>query len=137
MDLWYSPEFKKEYGIGAYGCDRLAKDLPAIGAPREHYDDSDKSGPQELYISNIDTDGGCSEGQILPLMKKIHRSYAYGTDSIMDGELTFQSLKRIKPSGLYSGEIQFALFRGEDTPPEGTVVLSFHAEGETYSIVTP
>ena len=63
--------------------------------------------------------------------------YAYETDSIMDGELTFQSLKRIKPSGLYSGEIQFALFRGEDTPPEGTVVLSFHAEGETYSIVTP
>lgn len=64
-------------------------------------------------------------------------AYAYGTDSIMDGELTFQSLKRIKSSGLYSGEIQFALFCGEDKPPEGTVVLSFPAEGETYSIVTP
>jgi hypothetical protein len=63
--------------------------------------------------------------------------YAYGTDSVMDGELTFQSLKRIKSSGLYSGEIQFALFCGEDKPPEGIVVLSFPAEGETYSIVTP
>ena len=74
MDLWYSPEFKQEYGIGAYGCDRLAKDLPAIGAPREH-NDSDNSGVHDLFISNIDTNGSCSEAQIMPLMKKIHRSY--------------------------------------------------------------
>ena len=61
----------------------------------------------------------------------------YGKDSLIDGELSFYTVKQIKPSGLYGGNIQFALFCGEDRPPEGTVVLSFPAEGETYSIVTP
>ena len=61
----------------------------------------------------------------------------YGKDSLIDGELSFYTVKRIKPSGLYGGDIQFALLCGEDRPPEGTVVLSFPSEGETYSIVTP
>ena len=63
--------------------------------------------------------------------------YAYGQDDICDGAMTFRSVKRIRPGGLYSGEIRFALFRGEGNPPEGTVALSFSAKGETYSIVTP
>ena len=63
--------------------------------------------------------------------------YAYGQDDICDGALSFRSVKRIKPGGLYNGEIRFALFRGEGNPPEGTVALSFSANGETYSIVTP
>ena len=62
--------------------------------------------------------------------------YEYGKDDMSDGALSFRSVKRIKPGGLYSGEIRFALFRGT-TPPRGTVVLSFPANGETYSIVTP
>ena len=72
-DLWYPPEYRKAAKIGM-GCERLFKDLPAIGAPRE-YDDEAGSGRHDLFLSNIDTGGGCSEAQILPLMKKIHRSY--------------------------------------------------------------
>ena len=73
MDLRHWTGFAGDE-ISAYGCSRLAKDLPAIGVPREH-NDSDSSGVHDLFISNIDTEGGCTEGQILPLMKKIHRTY--------------------------------------------------------------
>ena len=61
----------------------------------------------------------------------------YGKDSIIDGKLSFYTVKRIKPSGLYGEEIEFALFRGEADPPSGTVVFSFPVNGETYSIVIP
>ena len=61
----------------------------------------------------------------------------YGKDSLIDGELAFYTVKGIKPGGLYSGDIPFALFRGEGNPPKGTVVLSFPVNEETYSIVTP
>lgn len=56
---------------------------------------------------------------------------------MIDGELSFYTVKRIKPSGLYGEELKFALFRGDDNPPTGTVALSFQANGETYSIVAP
>ena len=61
MNLWHSPEFKQEYA-SACGCGRLAKDLPAIGAPRAHHN-ADGTEVHDLFISNIDTDGGCSEEQ--------------------------------------------------------------------------
>lgn len=54
------------------GCLRLVKDLPEIGSPREFYEDGQY---REFFLTNIDTDNGCSEAQIMPLMKKIHRSY--------------------------------------------------------------
>ena len=61
----------------------------------------------------------------------------YGKDSVIDGNLSFYTVKRIKSSGLYGEELKFALFRGDDNPPTGTVALSFQANGETYSIVAP
>ena len=61
----------------------------------------------------------------------------YGKDSVIDGNLSFYTVKRIKPSGLYGEELKFALFRGDADPPTGTVALSFQANGETYSIVAP
>lgn len=72
-DHWYPPEYRKAAKVSV-GCDRLFKDLPTIGAPRE-YQSSGASGQHDLFLSNIDTGDGCSEAQILPLMKKIHRSY--------------------------------------------------------------
>ena len=72
-DLWYPPEYRKAAKIGV-GCERLAKDLPVIGTPRE-YDDSGFTGLHDSFLSNIDTENSCTEGQILPLMKKIQRSY--------------------------------------------------------------
>ena len=61
----------------------------------------------------------------------------YGKDSMIDGELSFYTVKRIKPSGLSGGELEFALFRGDADPPRGTAVFSFPADGQTYSIVVP
>lgn len=54
------------------GCSRLVKDLPEIGGPREY---NDGRTYKEYIITNIDTGNGCTETQILPLMKKLHRSY--------------------------------------------------------------
>lgn len=61
----------------------------------------------------------------------------YGKDSIIDGKLSFYTVKRIKPNGLYSGEIEFALYRGDEDPPRGISVFTFPANGESYSIVIP
>lgn len=56
------------------GCRRILKDLPSLGEIRYHgyakYLMSDS-----FWLSNIDCESSVSEADILPLMKKIHRSY--------------------------------------------------------------
>ena len=87
--------------------------------------------PQGIVMERMFLKNGryCSTGWI--------NGCEYGKDSMIDGELSFYTVKRIKPSGLYGEELKFALFRGDDNPPTGTVALSFQANGETYSIVAP
>lgn len=53
-------------------CLRLVKDLPEIGTPREF---NEEGYYHDYFLTNIDTGDGCSESQLLPLMKKIHRTY--------------------------------------------------------------
>lgn len=62
-----------EQEIAASGCKRALKTCPGFGEPRmipgRQYGLMD-----ELVLSNIDTGRGCPEAEILPLMKRIHRS---------------------------------------------------------------
>ena len=69
-DLTMPAEWQSRYG---HGCERLAKALPEIGTPREYNPDDESC--HDIFLSNIDIETGCSEQQILPLMKKISRSY--------------------------------------------------------------
>ncbi len=66
---------KAEDGTPDYnhGCMRLIRDLPEIGLPREIW--ARKTGLHHFFLSNIDTNEGCSESQIMPLINRIHRSY--------------------------------------------------------------
>ncbi len=60
------------------GCDKAYKDCPSFGTPR--YLDTEDFGfgsGGEKILSNIDGQEGCTEDEILPLMKKIHRSYGF------------------------------------------------------------
>lgn len=76
------------------GLDRLYKDLPEIGAPRTR----EEHRVRKFFISNIDTRGGCTEDQILPLMKKIHRSYGLDESDLyyMDVDFFSETLPSIR-----------------------------------------
>lgn len=57
-------------------CAKAVKDCPALG--KIHFlNGSDYGMIPKLFVSNIDIDTGCTEADILPHMKKIHRRYGF------------------------------------------------------------
>lgn len=77
-----------EQEIAASGCKRAWKACPGFGEPRmipgRQYGQMD-----ELVLSNIDTGGGCTEAEILPLMKRIHRSWGFSSSVIYYYDVDF------------------------------------------------
>lgn len=57
-------------------CAKAVKDCPALGEIR-FYDDGSHDPEPMFFLSNIDTDTGCTEADILPHMKKNHRRYGF------------------------------------------------------------
>lgn len=57
-------------------CAKAVKDCSALGEMR-FFDGKPYGTSQLLFLSNIDTDNGCTEADILPHMKKIHRRYGF------------------------------------------------------------
>lgn len=66
----------REEATATGSCAKAVKDCPALGEIR--YLNGEEYGiGQELFLSNIDIDTGCTEADILPHMKKIHRKYGF------------------------------------------------------------
>lgn len=62
-------------------CAKAVKDCPALGEVR--FLNGGASGVVDhLLLSNIDRDTACTEADLLPLMKKIHRRYGF-TESVL------------------------------------------------------
>ena len=57
-------------------CAKAVKDCPALGEIRFYNGDS-YGGYPKLFLSNIDRETACTEADILPNMKKIHRRYGF------------------------------------------------------------
>lgn len=62
--------------LASGSCAKAVKDCPAFGEIRL-FDGESYGAYQTLFLSNIDTDTGCTEADILPHMKKIHRRYGF------------------------------------------------------------
>lgn len=70
--------FMKSYeeALATGSCAKAVKDCPALGQIR-FLNGCDYGMSPTLFISNIDADTGCTEEDILPHMKKIHRRYGF------------------------------------------------------------
>lgn len=71
--------------LKACGCAKMLKDCSALGELRFYETEYNI----EPFISNIDSDGGCSEEHILPLMKKIHRRYGLSNSNLYYYDVDF------------------------------------------------
>ena len=58
------------------GCAKAVKDCPALGEIRIHNNPAFGGSPI-LFLSNIDSDTGCAEADVLPHMNKIYRRYGF------------------------------------------------------------
>lgn len=65
----YNKTYEETLPTGS--CAKALKDCPALGQTRLYND------LELLYLTNIDIDTGCTEADILPNMKKIHRRYGF------------------------------------------------------------
>lgn len=65
-----------EEALATGSCAKAVKDCPALGNIR-FLNGSDYGMSPKLFLSNIDIDTGCTEADILPHTKKIHRRYGF------------------------------------------------------------
>ena len=70
------------------GCAKAVKDCPALGEIRIHNNPAFGGSPI-LFLSNIDSDTGCAEADVLPHMKKIHRRYGFRESDIYYLDIDF------------------------------------------------
>lgn len=95
-----SAEDSEEYdfAINKGPCARAQRDCPAFG-DIHHYRESEY--PDVLYLSNIETPTGCTEQDILPLMKKLHRNYGFSQCDLYYADINFfqQMIPAVKSAG--------------------------------------
>lgn len=70
------------------GCAKATKDCPALGKIRI-LDKPPFGDSPMLFLSNIDLDTGCTEADVLPHMKKIHRRYGFRESDIYYYDIDF------------------------------------------------
>lgn len=82
--------FQKLYEetLATGSCARAVKDCPALGKIR-FLDGSCYGMAAALFVSNIDMDTGCTEADILPHMKKIHRRYGLSESDLYYYDIDF------------------------------------------------
>ena len=91
--LYYFDElihFNKTYEetLAAGSCAKAVKDCPELGKIRL-FDGTDYERFQSLFVSNIDTETDCTEANILPHMKKIHRRYGFCESNLYYYDINF------------------------------------------------
>lgn len=69
-------------------CDRAAKDCPTLGEP-EYVEGSAYGAGDHWILSNIHKDTPCTEAELLPLMKRIHRTYGLSAASLYYYDVDF------------------------------------------------
>lgn len=79
-------------------CARAQRDCPAFG-DIHHYRESEYT--DVLYLSNIETPTGCTEQDILPLMKKLHKNYGFSQCDLYYADVNFfqQVMPAVKKCG--------------------------------------
>ncbi|MBE6564057.1 MAG: hypothetical protein E7655_02120 [Ruminococcaceae bacterium] len=70
-----------------YGCERILKDCPSLGDIRYYYKDS--NGQMDRWLSNIDRQESFPKEKLLPLMKKIYRSYGFFESRLLYFDIDF------------------------------------------------
>ena len=65
-----------EETLASGSCAKAVKDCPSLGEIR-FFDGESYGASPLLFLSNIDIDTGCTEADILPHIKKIHRRYGF------------------------------------------------------------
>lgn len=77
-----------EQALATGCCAKAVKDCPALGKIR-YLDGKPYRKTPELFLSNIDIDTGCTEADILPHMKKIHRRYGFCESDLYYSDIDF------------------------------------------------
>lgn len=79
-------------------CARAQRDCPAFG-DIHHYRESEYT--DVLYLSNIETPTECTEQDLLPLMKKLHRNYGFSQCDLYYADVNFfqQMIPAVKKCG--------------------------------------
>ena len=76
-------EFAEKLSTGS--CAKAVKDCPALGEIRIN---KSQAYPK-FFLSNIDRNTGCTEADMLPHMKKIHRKYGFCESSLFYYDIDF------------------------------------------------
>lgn len=77
-----------EETITTGSCAKAVKDCPALGEIR-FFNGGVYGTASKLFVSNIDMDTGCTEADILPHMKKIHRRYGFCESNLYYYDIDF------------------------------------------------
>lgn len=77
-----------EETLASGSCAKAVKDCPALGEIC-FLNGSDYGMCPTLFLSNIDVDTGCTEADILPHMKKIHRKYGFCESNLYYYDIDF------------------------------------------------
>lgn len=77
-----------EETLASGSCAKAVKDCPTLGEIC-FLNGSDYGMSPMLFLSNIDVDTGCTEADILPHMKKIHRKYGFCESNLYYYDIDF------------------------------------------------
>ena len=125
--MYYFDAFADISGSIAYlsdrcGCRRILKDLPSLGEIRYH------SYAKSFWLSNIDEISTVSEADVLPLMKKIHRSYGFADCYLYYYDMDFFGYT-VPFERDYSIAEEMCLARGMDYDPTMLIEVQPYGSG--------
>ena len=75
-----------DYAVKKGPCAKILKDCPKLGEIQFH---NETEYTDIIYISNIEKPTMCTEADLLPLMKKIHRNYGFSECNIYFGDINY------------------------------------------------
>lgn len=104
-----------EETLASGSCAKAVKDCPALGEIR-FFDGKPYGASRLLFLSNIDTDTGCTEADILPHMKKIHRKYGFCECNLYYYDIDFFGEVIACDRDLTDAESRAAYFKKEFNP---------------------
>lgn len=87
MDILSYTETKDD-ALPKSSCARILKDCPSLGEIR-YYNGKSHHSADILYLSNIDKQDSFAESHLLPLMKKIHRTYGFSESKLYYFDVNF------------------------------------------------
>ena len=88
FDNFVNSEDVSEGNFPPCGCTRILKDCPVLGDIR-HCKGMPRYWSEYIWLSNIDSQEPFAEDNLLPLMKKIHRTYGFCSNSLYYFDIDF------------------------------------------------